>query len=29
MQDILVTGAWGGMGKATVEALRQQGFRVA
>lgn len=26
--DILVTGAYGGMGRATVEALRQQGFRV-
>lgn len=28
MRDIVITGAWGGMGKATVESLRQQGFRV-
>ena len=28
MKDILVTGAYGGMGRATVEALREQGFRV-
>lgn len=28
MKDILVTGACGGMGKATVEALRERGFRV-
>lgn len=28
MKDILVTGAYGGMGKATVEVLRDRGFRV-
>ncbi len=28
MKDILVTGAYGGMGKATVRALRDAGFRV-
>ena len=28
MKDILVTGAYGGMGLAMVEALREQGFRV-
>lgn len=28
MKDVLVTGAYGGMGRATVEALRRQGFRV-
>lgn len=28
MKDILVTGAYGGMGRATVEALKGQGFRV-
>lgn len=28
VKDILVTGAYGGMGRATVEALREQGFRV-
>ena len=28
MKDILVTGACGGMGRATVEALRKSGFRV-
>ena len=28
MKDILVTGAYGGMGRATVEALCKQGFRV-
>ena len=28
MKDILITGAYGGMGRATVETLREQGFRV-
>ena len=28
MKDIIVTGAYGGMGRATVEALKKQGFRV-
>ena len=28
MKDILVTGAYGGMGQATVKALREQGYRV-
>ena len=28
MKDILVTGAYGGMGCATVESLKRQGFRV-
>lgn len=28
MKDVLVTGAYGGMGKATVRALRDSGFRV-
>ena len=28
MKDVLVTGAYGGMGSAAVEALRQQGYRV-
>lgn len=28
MKDILVTGAYGGMGRATVETLKEQGFRV-
>lgn len=28
MKDILVTGAYGGMGRATVESLKNQGFRV-
>lgn len=28
MKDILVTGAYGGMGRATVESLKRQGFRV-
>lgn len=28
MKDILVTGAYGGMGRATVERLKEQGFRV-
>lgn len=28
MKDILVTGAYGGMGRATVESLKKQGFRV-
>ena len=28
MKDILVTGAYGGMGRAAVEKLRNQGFRV-
>lgn len=28
MKDILVTGAYGGMGRATVEALRERGYRV-
>ena len=28
MKDILVTGAYGGMGRATVKALTQKGFRV-
>ena len=28
MKDILVTGAYGGMGRATVSALRAKGFRV-
>lgn len=28
MKDILITGAYGGMGRATVERLRERGFRV-
>ena len=28
MKDILVTGAYGGMGRATVCLLREKGFRV-
>ncbi len=28
MRDILVTGAYGGMGRAVVEALKNEGFRV-
>ena len=28
MKDVLVTGAYGGMGRATVKALREKGFRV-
>lgn len=28
MKDILITGAYGGMGRATVESLKKQGFRV-
>ena len=28
MKDILVTGAYGGMGRATVKALQERGFRV-
>ncbi len=28
MKDILVTGAYGGMGRAAVQALRKCGFRV-
>ena len=28
MKDVLVTGAYGGMGKATVNALRENGYRV-
>ena len=28
MKDILITGAYGGMGRATAEALSRQGFRV-
>ncbi len=28
MKDILVTGAYGGMGKATIKVLKEQGFRI-
>ena len=28
VRDILVTGAWGGMGRATVQLLKAQGYRV-
>ena len=28
MKDILVTGAYGGMGKATIELLNKHGFRI-
>ena len=28
MKDILITGAWGGMGRATALAMRDRGYRV-